>query len=113
MARDDYYVIVYKILAYLYTQLKNGDAVDAEMLRADGRLFQINEKYWNYIMKSMMKQELIAGLTISGAWGREVVISDLECAEITPVGIEYLLDNSLLEKAKQFLKDIKEITPFI
>ena len=27
--------------------------------------------------------------------------------------IDYLCENSLVEKAKQFLKDIKDITPFI
>lgn len=28
MAKDDYYVIVYKILAYLYVQLKKGESVE-------------------------------------------------------------------------------------
>lgn len=44
MAKDDYYVIVYKILAYLYIQLKKGEAVEPEMLMYDGTLFQINIK---------------------------------------------------------------------
>ncbi len=30
---------------------------------------------------------------------------------ITPAGIEFLNDNSTIEKAKQFLKDIKAIVP--
>ena len=33
MAKDDYYVIVYKILAYLYVRLKNGDDVKSQSLR--------------------------------------------------------------------------------
>lgn len=28
MAKDDYFVIVYKILSYLYVQLKSGEDVD-------------------------------------------------------------------------------------
>ena len=30
MAKDDYYVIVYKILAYLYMQLKNGENINPD-----------------------------------------------------------------------------------
>ena len=35
-----------------------------------------------------------------------------EC-RITPKGIAYLFENSLAEEAKRFLKDVKDITPFI
>lgn len=45
-------------------------------------------------------------------WGKELIY-DLKTAEITPEGIAYVCNNSLIEKAKEFLKDIKEITPFI
>ena len=44
--------------------------------------------------------------------GKELIY-DLKTAEITPEGIAYVCNNSLIEKAKEFLKDIKEITPFI
>lgn len=33
MAKHDYYVIVYKILAYLYIQLKAGEPMDTDMIR--------------------------------------------------------------------------------
>lgn len=32
MAKDDYFVLVYKILAYLYTVLKEGRSPDPQML---------------------------------------------------------------------------------
>ena len=41
MEKDDYYVIVYKILAYLYVQLKNGDDIDSKIISFDGKLFNI------------------------------------------------------------------------
>lgn len=34
-----------------------------------------------------------------------------ENLEITPLGIEYLQNNSTIEKAKKFLKALKEICP--
>lgn len=36
MAKDDYYVIVYKIPAYLYMCLKQGKDIEPEMLMYDG-----------------------------------------------------------------------------
>lgn len=113
MVKDDYYVIVYKILAYLYTQLKHGELVEPKMIAHDGLLFEINKSYWNYIMTHMLDQGLIEGITVMKPWGKEVIISDLECCIITPEGIGYLLDNDLLSKAKKWLKDAKEIIPFI
>ena len=63
MSKDDYYVIVYKILAYLYVQLKKGEVVEAEMLMYDGDLFQINRTYWVYIFENLSKDGYITGLS--------------------------------------------------
>lgn len=41
------------------------------------------------------------------------MINNLEDIQITPKGIDYLCNHSLMEKAKKFLKDVKEITSFI
>lgn len=111
MAKDDYFVIVYKILAYLYVQLKNGEEIDLEMIAPQGNLFKINEKYYSYIITHLLKEDLIEGPTIK-TWGGGEVVDMREC-RITPKGIAYLFENSLAEKAKRFLKDVKDITPFI
>ena len=113
MARDDYHVIVYQILAYLYTQLKNGDPVDADMLKNDSPILGINEKYWVYIMENLARSGYIEGLQITSPWGKDTIISLLDECQITPLGIEYLCDNSFLKKAAEFLKDVKAIVPFI
>lgn len=113
MAKDDYFVIVYKILAYLYTSLKTGNPIDPECLMYDGSMFQINRKYWVYILFNMEEQGLIRGLSNVKVGDGYYVKEQLPECEITPKGIEYLCNNSLFEKAEEFLKDIKEITPFI
>lgn len=112
MAKNDYHVVVYQILSYLYQCLKNGIPVDEKCINNNNNYISINEKYWKYIIVNMMKQGLIEGILITHA-DNDVIISCLEDAQITPRGIEFLCDNSFMEKAKQFLKDIKEITPFI
>lgn len=113
MARDDYHVIVYQILAYLYVQLKAGKPVDPELLMPDSKYLGINKKYWIYVMNNLVKDGLIDHVTITETWTGEYDVLDLVDAEITPRGIEYLCDNSFINKAKEFLKDVKAIVPFI
>lgn len=113
MAKDDYFVIVYKILAYLYMRLKSGEEIEAEMLMYDGALFQINKKYWLYILQNMINDGYITGLNNIMAGEGYYVNGQLKDCQITPKGISYLCENSTIEKAKQFLKDLKEVTPFI
>ena len=112
MAKDDYHVIVYQILAYLYTQLKAGAEVDPNLLMPDGKYLNINERYWTFIMVNLLNDGLISGITVTKVFGKEKLIQNLEDIMITPRGIEYLTDNAFLNKAKEFLKDIKAIVPF-
>lgn len=115
MAKDDYHVIVYQILAYLYQCLKKGIPVNGRNLSyQESKFFDINKNYWSYIIVNMCKAGWIEGIILTKAWGEEYpIISNLDDCRITPAGIEYLCDNSFMEKAKQFLKDVKDITPFI
>ena len=117
MARDDYPVIVYQILSYLYKQLKDGKPIQEKYLKADGKLFQINYTYWVYILINLQKDGYIEGLEFTECEyvGESGITSEVECLEsccITPKGIEYLTDNSFMKKAKEFLKDVKSIVPF-
>lgn len=113
MAKDDYHVIVYQILSYLYQRLKKGEDVDGRMLLHDSPLFQINKKYWAYIIYHLHESGYAEGAGFLRIDGLDVPMPvKLECMRITPTGIEYLCNNSTLEKAKAFLKDIKEIVPF-
>lgn len=115
MAKDDYHVIVYQILSYLYECLKKDIKVNGKNISYEtSKYFNINKNYWSYIIISMYNSGLITGITLTPVWGEEYpLISDLDSCRITPAGIEYLCDNSFMAKAKQFMKDIKEITPFI
>lgn len=113
MAKDDYFVIVYKILAYLYMKLKNGEEIEPEALMYDGNLFTIHRKYWVYILYNMVDCGYIRGLSNIKAGDGYYVKEQLKGCEITPKGIAYLCENSTIQKAKQFFKDVKEITPFL
>lgn len=113
MARDDYYVIVYKILSYLYQCLKLGKKIDEKCIDNDNKYISINLDYWKYIIVKLIDEEYISNVQYDRTWCGEIIVSNLDQAQITPKGIEYLNENSLMEKAKKFLKETKEIMPFI
>ena len=116
MAKDDYHVIVYQILSYLYQQLKSGGEIDSERI-SRAALYDIPETYYEYIFKNLLQDGYITGIIakesryIGGSV--HLHLSNLDHCQITPKGIEYLLDNSFLSKAKEFFKDVKSIAPFV
>ena len=50
MAKNDYHVIVYRILLYLYACLKGGEDVDTKRLDEIALAAGANERYWHYIL---------------------------------------------------------------
>lgn len=119
MAKDDFHVIVYQILAYLYQCLKRGEDIDPQMIGADSGLFKvngqvINKRYWAYIIYNLQKLKLIEGVVFADFDAvKHPVPINWEACQITPAGIEYLMDSSFIQKAKAFLKDAKAIVPFV
>lgn len=112
MAKDDYFVIAYRILAYLYACLKAGEPVDIKYLKYGTDDFPVNSAYWEYILRHLYDDGYIEGVALVPITGRQTKGVKLTPAvSITPAGIEYLHENSTIQKAKAFLKDIKEIIP--
>ena len=113
MAKDDYHVLVYQILSYLYQRLKKGEKVDSAMLMYDSPILNINKSYWAYIIYNIAEQELVDGIDFANIDGLDFpYAAKLDECFITPKGIEYLCDNSFMKKAVRYLKEIKEIIPF-
>ena len=109
MAKDDYFSIVYKILQYLYDRLKAGENPDPDMLTHTS--LGIKERYWLYVMIHMIKGGYIEGVEYRKyATGPEII--NLQNAEITPDGIEYLLDNRMIKKVIEVMKTVKDIVPY-
>lgn len=116
MAKDDYHVIVYQILSYLYVQLKAGEPIEPDKISCDTKNYGINEKYWKYIIYNLTKDDYITGLTVEiKHWvsGDELIIKDLGMCQITPRGIDYLTDNSFMKKVRALFNNITTIAPLI
>lgn len=111
MARDDYFVIVYKILTYLYECLKTAKSPDVfNILIAEK--YGIEESYFEYIIMELFEAGYIEGINVIPITGtkRKGVKITSEII-IKPKGIEYLQENSMLSKAKGILKEIKDTIP--
>lgn len=115
MAKDDYFVLVYYILKYLYNCLKHGKDIKEEMIIFEEYPAHIESSYAAYIMHSIQESGHIQGVDVVTVpilgIGKTNVIKDISKIEITPKGIEYLLDNSMMAKAYKKLKKFKDIIP--
>ena len=108
MAKDDYFVLAYRILKYLYACFKAGEKADLDMFGPDA--LGINNGYWVNMLESLSNEGYITGVEFPSAIGsiRSAKVYD---ARITRKGIEFLEDNSRMKKAADFLRAVKEAIP--
>lgn len=106
MAKDDYDVIVFKILLYYYGCLKHNIKFEQVIFEKTIGLKDISEGYFNQILKMMKDENLIDGIFFTKAWGNIYIpISNLSDVVITADGIHYLKENSAMQKAKDYIKE--------
>lgn len=108
MAKDDYFVLAYRILKYLYECFKAGERADTDMFGPAA--LGINNGYWVNLLESLYNEGYITGVEFPSAVGsiRGAKIYD---ARITQKGIEFLEDNSRMKKAAEFLRAVKDTIP--
>lgn len=100
MAQDDYFVIVYKILEYLYRCMKAGKRPMPEDLAPPCQMYSIPESYWTQIMEELIDQEYVKGINkVPGLQMSGIKINPE--AAITMKGVEFLQSNSKIEEAKK------------
>lgn len=112
MAKDDFHIIVYRILTYLYKNFKSGTFVKSDILNAD--TLEINEKYFNDILTELLENGYIKGLETKDVIGKlydKFIVS--ETTSITLKGIEYLTSSDFIYKAKKFYIGTLPKVPFV
>ena len=107
MSKDDYHVLVYHLLSYLYNCLKAGERPETACVvwcKGDERT-KINERYWNYILAHLRDAGYIEGLSFKRAvGGARITPFVTPLLNITPKGIEFLSDDRMMKKAHRFIK---------
>lgn len=107
MAHDDMHVIMYKILSYLYECMKRG--VDANPSNISFEVLGINQRYWTSVMKELIDRKYVKGYVVSYVDNGVVLTPDNP--SVTMAGVEFLMDNSLMSKARDFVLAIKDFIP--
>ena len=104
MAKDDYEVIVYKILLYYYAVMKRKVTFTKETFSKTISKAEIPEEYLADIFRLMQSEGLIEGACFTGAWGGiHIMASDESDVSITAAGIRYLKENSRMNKVGEAL----------
>ena len=110
MDRDDYFVVAYQVLKYLYDCLKRGTPPILSLLC--GETFGIEESYFEYILRTLKEDGYINGIAIFTVLGRiSPGVKVGREIEITPKGIEYLQDNTKFKKVKGTVKELIDLLP--
>lgn len=103
MSHDDMHVIMYKILSYLYECMKGGE--EPNRANVENLALGINYSYWCSIVQQLVERGYVKGFIVSHA-DNEVRVT-VANPTVTMDGVEFLMDNSLMAKAKKFLIEAK------
>lgn len=100
MAKDDYYVIVAKILVFLYRRLKGQiETKPEDYIIAGTEEFPISDDYLKFVLESMTDHQMIKGVKVRRTWnGDDIMVSNLNRIQITQEGIDYLQENTTIRK---------------
>lgn len=101
----DNFKVIYRILRYLEKAM---DYDEADMDFISCERFRITEQRWSAIMEMLVKDGYVDGISVKRSVDGEMVIS-VSYPRITLKGLEYLKENSLMQKAADLTKGIAEI----
>lgn len=104
MAKDDFSVIACIILSYLYDCVKNGRVANVEDLSYLN--FNVNERYFNFIVKELFNAGYIDGVLLK-SWKGGSCLLLTDDISITMNGISYLESNESMQKAKKVISEMK------
>ena len=109
MAKDDYFVLVYKLLRYLYRCLKENLPASWEIVSPNTKDFPIGPEYFIYLLSHLLADGYIEGIAEVRTIGSPVQFKETGGLAITPKGIAYLEENSIMKRVGEFLGPAGEI----
>ena len=109
MAKDDYFVLVNKLLRYLYKCLKDNLQPDWNLMAANTKDFPVHPEYFAYMLSHLLAHGYIEGIAEMRQIGAPIQFKETTGIRITPAGIEYLEENSTMKKVTEFLGPAGEI----
>lgn len=103
----DNFKAIYRILRYLEKAM---DYDEADLDFISHERLGITEQRWTAIMEMLVKDGYVDGIGIKRSVDGEIAIS-VSSPRITLKGLEYLKENSLMQKAANLAKGVAEFIP--
>ncbi len=105
LKQDDYDVIVYQMLRYLYAQFKRGrKLIEMAEICSNLKTKKIERSYFDNIVETAYNEGLITGpLEEHYFIDEEEPVYELTSAKITPDGIHYLESSPAMKSVEKFL----------
>lgn len=100
MARDDMFVVMCKIIAYLYSCMRKGTEPEIEKYSHEALL--IPEEYWIDVIEELVRHGFIMGVKVSRLLGGRSV--DIDRPTVTMEGIQFARENSMMSRAARFVQ---------
>lgn len=110
MSQNDMYVVMYKIIAYIYDCMKRG--VEPDDAGWGSRELGIPESYWTSIVEELIEHRFITGVKVNHFLGGQDMVSAFR-PRVTMEGVAFAQENTMMAKAKAFLQDAKAAIPFV
>lgn len=111
MAKDDYDVIVFKVLLYYYAVLKRKILFEKVTFEKGIGINDISEEYFVEVLLMMQDDGFIKNIVVKKAWGGDyILLSDFDDIKITSKGIDYLKENAKMQKIKEKALEIVDLT---
>lgn len=107
MAQNDMYVVMYKILCYLYDFMKRDVEPDAASFGYVA--MGVPERYWNDIVRELFRRHFITGVTVVPI-GSDVRLT-FQRPRVTMEGVAFMQENTMMAKARDFLISTKAALP--
>ena len=113
MSKDDYFVLAYKLLRYLYRCLKEGTPASWSVVAPNTENFPVPQQYFTYLLSHLLADGYIEGIAETKAIGAPVQFKETTGLAITPKGIAYLEENSTMKRVQEFLGPTGEIANMV
>lgn len=103
------HVVIYKILAVIYSAMKRGE--EPEKADYSAAALGIPEGYWKQIINELVERGYVTGIGFVRTTAGPVV--NISRPRVTLDGVEFLMENEMMRKALRFLQETKSAVPFI
>ena len=91
-------------------RLPEGGGKTPDPTKFSANALQINEKYWTAIVADLVNRKYIRGVTVFHNPDGDTVQVHRPC--VTVEGVEFMMENSLMRRALEYIKEAKSAIPF-